>query len=128
MLTRRVFLQATTAGAASALWAPRPGLAQTAPAAIKRGGSLTAAIFADPLTFDPHFTGNLQGRTATRAIHDTLLRVNAQGRLAPGLVESWEQTDDRTFVLRLRANLKFQDGTSLDAAAVKFNIDRIRDP
>ena len=54
--------------------------------------------------------------------------MNAQGRLAPGLVESWEQPDDRTFVLRLRANLKFQDGTPLDAAAVKFNIDRIRDP
>ncbi|HEY7141314.1 MAG TPA: ABC transporter substrate-binding protein [Methylomirabilota bacterium] len=125
MLTRRGFLKATTAGAASVVLAPRSGRAQTA--GIRRGGTLTAAIFADPLTFDPHFTGNLQGRAATRAIHDTLLRVNEQGRLAPGLVESWEQTDDRTFVLRLRANLKFQDGTSLDAAAVKFNIDRIRD-
>ena len=87
MLTRRGFLQATAAGAATVPRAPRAGLAQTAPAAVKRGGTLTAAIFADPLTFDPHFTGNLQGRTATRAIHDTLLRVNAQGRLAPGLVE-----------------------------------------
>src|SRR5204862_4444457 len=105
MLTRRGFLRAATA---SALLVPRVGLAQVAPGAIKRGGTLTAAIFADPLTFDPHFTGNLQGRAATRAIHDTLFRVSAQGRLAPGLVESWEQPDDRTFVLRLRANLKFQ--------------------
>jgi len=128
MLTRRAFLKATTASAAGAVLVPRAGLAQVAPGAIKRGGTLTAAIFADPLTFDPHFTGNLQGRAATRAIHDTLFRVSAQGRLAPGLVESWEQPDDRTFVLRLRANLKFQDGTPLDAAAVKFNIDRIRDP
>ena len=128
MVTRRGFLTATTAGAASVLWRPRAGVAQTAATAVRRGGVLTAAIFADPLTFDPHFTGNVQGRTATRAIHDTLLRVNAQGRLAPGLVESWEQTDDRTFVLRLRANLKFQDGTPLDAEAVKFNVDRIRDP
>jgi peptide/nickel transport system substrate-binding protein len=128
MLTRRGFLKATASGAATVLWAPHAGVAQTAPAAVRRGGTLTAAVFADPLTFDPHFTGNVQGRTATRAIHDTLLRVNMQGRLAPGLVESWEQTDDRTFVLRLRANLRFQDGTPLDAAAVKFNIDRIRDP
>ena len=106
---------------------PRASFAQTAPAAVKRGGTLTAAIFADPLTFDPHFTGNLQGRAATRAIHDTLLRVNAQGRLGSGLVESWEQTDDKTFVLRLKDSLKFHDSTLLDAAAVKFNIDRIRD-
>jgi peptide/nickel transport system substrate-binding protein len=125
MLTRRELLKATTVGVASAFGAPRRSLAQPG---VKRGGTLTAAIFADPLTFDPHFTGNLQGRAATRAIHDTLLTVNAQGRLAPGLVESWEQTDDRTFVLRLRPGLRFQDGTPLDASAVKFNIDRIRDP
>ena len=93
-----------------------------------KGGTLTAAIFADPLSFDPHITGNIQGRSATRAIHDTLLRVDQQGRLAPGLVESWERTDDKTFVLKLREGLKFHDGTALDAAAVKFNIDRIRDP
>ena len=128
MLTRRGFLTATAAGAATVARGPRTGFAQTAPVSVKRGGTLTAAIFADPLTFDPHFTGNLQGRAATRAIHDTLLRVNAQGRLAPGLVESWEQTDDKTFVLRLRDTLKFHDGTPLDATAVKFNIDRIRDP
>jgi len=125
MLTRRRLLHAVAAGA---LLVPRPGLAQGAPAAIKKGGTLTTAIFADPLSFDPHITGNLQGRAATRAIHDTLLRVDAEGRLAPGLVESWEHPDDKTFILKLRANLKFQDGTVLDAAAVKYNIDRIRDP
>ena len=40
MLTRRGFLKATTASAASALWVPRAGLAQVAPGAIKRGGTL----------------------------------------------------------------------------------------
>jgi len=125
MLTRRRLLHAAAAGA---LLVPRLGFAQSAPAAIKKGGTLRTAIFADPLSFDPHITGNLQGRAATRAIHDTLFRVDAQGRVAPGLVESWEQPDDTTFILKLRANLKFQDGTALDAAAVKYNIDRIRDP
>ena len=128
MLTRRGLLRGAAAGAASGLLIPRGARAQSAPAAIKRGGTLTTAVFADPLSFDPHITGNLQGRAATRAIHDTLLRVDTNGRLAPGLVESWEQPDDRTFILKLRANLKFHDGTALDAAAVKYNIDRIRDP
>ena len=128
MLTRRSLLSAAALGATGGLLAPRAVLAQGAPATITRGGTLTVAIFADPLSFDPHITGNLQGRAATRAIHDTLFRVDAQGRLAPGLVESWEQPDDKTFVLKLRDNLKFHDGTTLDAAAVKYNIDRIRDP
>ena len=128
MFSRRKLLQSAALGCAAGLLVPRTGLAQNAPAAIKRGGTLRTAIFADPLSFDPHLTGNLQGRAATRAIHDTLLRVDAQGRLAPGLAESWEQPDDKTFILKLRANLKFQDGTTLDAAAVKYNIDRIHDP
>jgi peptide/nickel transport system substrate-binding protein len=94
----------------------------------RRGGTLTVAIFADPLTFDPHLTGNIQGRTACRAIHDTLLTIGADGQLAPGLVETWERPDPRSFVLKLRAGLKFHDGTPLDAEAVRYNIERIRDP
>jgi peptide/nickel transport system substrate-binding protein len=128
MLDRRRFIIAAAGAAAGVSRGVRSARAQGGLAGVRRGGTLTVAIFADPLTFDPHYTGNIQGRTATRAIHDTLLRVDAHGRLAPGLVESWEQADDRTLLLRLRANLRFHDGTPLDAAAVKFNIDRIRDP
>lgn len=128
MFDRRSLLLASAGAGAAGLVVPRRSRAQQAAATVKQGGTLTAAIFADPLTFDPHLTGNIQGRAATRAIHDSLLRVNAEGRLAPGLVESWEQPDPRSFVLKLRAGLKFHDGTPLDAAAVKFNIDRIRDP
>lgn len=122
MLTRRAFVGFAAAAAGSPLLGARAAFAG------KRGGTLTVAIFADPLTFDPHRTGNIQGRTACRAIHDTLLRVDEQGRLAPGLVESWERPDDRTFVLKLRSGLKFHDGTDVDAAAVEYNINRIRKP
>jgi peptide/nickel transport system substrate-binding protein len=128
MFTRRAFLHSTLAGAAGVLVPATASRAQTANPAAKRGGTLAAAIFADPLSFDPHITGNLQGRAACRAIHDTLLTVDANGLLAPGLVETWERPDDKTFVLKLRAGLKFHDGSALDAAAVKYNIDRIRNP
>ena len=125
MPTRRTFLRSSIAGVAGSLLGRSTSFAQ---GGATRGGTLTAAIFADPLSFDPHLTGNLQGRAACRAIHDTLLTIDAKGLLAPGLVESWERPDDKTFVLKLRAGLKFHDGTNLDAAAIKYNIDRIRDP
>ena len=128
MLSRRSFLRSSIAGAAGSLLIRPTSFAQGVAAGPVRGGTLTAAIFADPLSFDPHITGNLQGRGACRAIHDTLFTIDAKGLLAPGLVESWERPDDKTFVLKLRAGLKFHDGTALDAAAVKYNIDRIRDP
>lgn len=45
------------------------------------------------------------------------------------LAESLETIDDgTTWELRLRDGLVFSDGTALDAAAVKFNWDRIADP
>src|SRR5262245_28331406 len=119
MLTRRAFLQSTLAAAGSLLAQPA-SLAQGSGTPPARGGTITAAIFADPLSFDPHITGNLQGRAACRAIHDTLLTVDTKGLLAPGLAESWDRHDDKTFILKLRPGLKFHDGTSLDAAAVKY--------
>ncbi len=78
--------------------------------------TLAVAIFADPLSFDPHLTGNLQGRAATRAIHDTLFTVDAQGRIAPGLVETWEQPDAKSYTLHLRQGVQFHDGTPFDAS------------
>lgn len=128
MITRRKFIRTSALVASGALLVPgamRSSLA--APTVARHGGTLTAALFADPLSFDPHLTGNIQGRAATQAVHDTLFAVDAQGRLAPRLVESWEQPDNVTFVLHLRQGVTFHDGTPFNAEAVKYNIDRIGD-
>lgn len=117
MIGRRGLLLSTAAG--TALGAVRPVRAASG------GTTLTVAIFADPLSFDPHLTGNLQGRAATRAIHDTLFTVDADGRLAPGLVERWEQPDRQSYLLYLRQGVRFHDGTPFNAAAVQYNINRI---
>jgi peptide/nickel transport system substrate-binding protein len=117
MISRRLLLASAGASALA-----RPALA------AEPAGTLTVAIFADPLTFDPHLVGNLQGRAVCRAIHDTLFSLDEQGRLAPGLVESWTRPDARSFLLTLRQGIKFHDGTALDAAAVEYNIKRIFDP
>ncbi|HEY6432385.1 MAG TPA: ABC transporter substrate-binding protein [Acetobacteraceae bacterium] len=120
MIGRRGLMVSATASAALA--AVRPVRAASG------GGTLAVAIFADPLSFDPHLTGNLQGRAATRAIHDTLFTVGADGRIAPSLVERWDQPDPTTYMLHLRQGVRFQDGTPFDAAAVQYNLARIFDP
>ena len=125
MTTRREFLKTSAAAAVAGGLLP---YAARAPAAVKDGGTLTVALFADPRTLDPHLTGNLQGRATTQAIHDTLLEVDGNGHLVPGLVESWEWKDDRTVVLTTRSGVKFHDGTDFDAEAVRYNLERIRNP
>lgn len=45
------------------------------------------------------------------------------------MAEDFSTTDGgKTFTLKLRPGLQFSDGTPLDAAAVKFNWDRMREP
>ena len=57
-------------------------------------------------------------------IYDTLMRQNADGSYSPGLAKSATATDPQTIVVELKPNIKFSDGTPLDAEAVKFSIER----
>ena len=60
-------------------------------------------------------------------IYDTLLRERAGGVYEPALALSAEVLDSQTIEVELRPDLKFTDGTPLDAAAVKFSVERNRD-
>ena len=61
------------------------------------------------------------------AISDSLFTVTDDGETVPLLVESVEHNADYTqWTMHIRDGIKFQDGTPLDGAAVKFNIDSTR--
>jgi peptide/nickel transport system substrate-binding protein len=62
------------------------------------------------------------------AIHETLFRIDEQGRYRPALAESWELIDDRTWQFRLRRNVKFSNGDPFTADDVKFSVEFILDP
>jgi ABC-type transport system substrate-binding protein len=57
-------------------------------------------------------------------MYDTMLRLTPEG-LKPGLATAWSFPDASTVELTIRKGVKFQDGTPLDAAAVKFSWERI---
>jgi peptide/nickel transport system substrate-binding protein len=50
------------------------------------------------------------------------------GAVVMGEAQSITSPDSKTWTLKLRPGLRFTDGTPFDAAAVKFNWDRIADP
>lgn len=63
------------------------------------------------------------------ALYDTLINTNPKThQLEPGLATSWsfQGADRLTFRLNLRPGVKFQDGTVLDANAVKTSLDHYR--
>jgi ABC-type transport system substrate-binding protein len=45
--------------------------------------------------------------------------------IVPGLATSYEWADSKTVIFHLRPNVLFQDGEKMDAAAVKYTLDRM---
>lgn len=55
-------------------------------------------------------------------MHAKLVRVNrATDELEPALAESWTTTDNLTYTLKLRPNVKFSDGSPFSSADVLFS-------
>jgi peptide/nickel transport system substrate-binding protein len=62
-------------------------------------------------------------------MYDPLIIEGPHGDLEPGLAQSWDFAPDGSSVtLHLRQDVKFHDGTPLNAEAVKFNYERQLDP
>ncbi len=94
-----------------------------------QGGELTYALATSPDTLDPRRSGLAVSVRVFGALYDTLLVRNADGSLGPSLATEWKASDDGlSYTLKLRDDVKFQDGTPFNAEAVKFNFDSIVDP
>jgi peptide/nickel transport system substrate-binding protein len=112
-------------GAATAA-ATRAASPTVAAQAVRKGGTLQTGIIVDLEGFDPHATvGTAVKRVFTAGIYDTLIGYAPQDlSLTPGLATKWETPDPMTIVFTLRDGVQFHDGTSFDAAAAKYNIER----
>lgn len=93
------------------------------------GDDLTIAFSADPASLDPASSAN--GNTSgwyVQLAYQSLLTVDENGELAPGLADKWEYLDDdfRTFQVTLRDGAKFADGTAITADDVVATIEHFR--
>jgi ABC-type transport system substrate-binding protein len=89
-------------------------------------GQSTAATALDPS--HGSFAGYPSGYEAALCLYDRLLDFDAQMNIVPGIAESWTIAGDLLSArLKIRPGVKFHDGTDCDAAAVKFNLDRLID-
>jgi ABC-type transport system substrate-binding protein len=91
--------------------------------------TFTIAQGTDPTSLDAPLATDSPSATVVSHIMETLFEYTPDGRIVPNLVESFKfSTDRKTLTLKLRAGIKFHDGTDLNAAAVKFNLDRLVNP
>ncbi|MCB9894611.1 MAG: hypothetical protein H6839_09190 [Planctomycetes bacterium] len=80
---------------------------------------------------DPMATSSGGDAEVISLIYESLVQRSDEFPMTwkPCLAESWKVSDDlKSWVFRLRSGVKFQDGTAMDAVAVKRSLDRAREP
>ncbi len=95
----------------------------TAPAAAQ--SVLRIGLQDDPDTLDPVSNWSFVGRHVLQSLCDKIVDIDDTGKIVPMLAESWEWSPDSTVLtLKLRKDAVFHDGTKIDAAAIKYNLER----
>lgn len=87
---------------------------------------IVIASVSDVSSLDPHLLDNNHPTgSVIWSLFDSLVRRGPDGADLPRLAQSWERIDDLTWRFHLRHDVKFQDGSGLTAADVKFSFDRM---
>jgi peptide/nickel transport system substrate-binding protein len=95
---------------------------------IQKGGTLTVALAEDPDQLDPTLARTFVGRIVFANLCEKLYDVNSSLNVVPQLAAGMPKFSDggKTVTIKIRQGLKFNDGTTLDAQAVKTSLDRHR--
>jgi peptide/nickel transport system substrate-binding protein len=79
----------------------------------------------DPDILDGAKNWTFVGRLVMQALCDKLVDIDTKANIVPMLATSWTSSEDgRVITLSLREDALFHDGEKVDAAAVKFSLDR----
>ncbi len=100
----------------------------TAPTEDELGGSIEAGWLMDQIqNLDPHFVNRGEQMAIHHNIHAALVRLDAEGNIVGELAEDWELLDDTTYQFDLHEGVTFHNGDPLDAEAVQWSMNRLRD-
>jgi peptide/nickel transport system substrate-binding protein len=95
----------------------------------KRGGTLRVSYGNEIANLDFHTAPGYEMMWVAMNVGCSLTNITPDGKFVGDAAESWQMSSDGLlYTFKLRKNVLFHDGTAVDAAAVKFNIDRMRDP
>lgn len=126
-LSRRAFLATTGGVVAGAAALGVTGQAEAAKP--KGGGTLRFAMRSDSRGLDPHRNIIYLVSHPLAATTQGLLDLDRNSAPVPGIAQSWEASKDlKTYTFKLRKGVLFHNGREVDAAAVKWNFERIKDP
>jgi peptide/nickel transport system substrate-binding protein len=105
------------------------GLAALAFATVVSQGAqaqqLRVGLQDDPDVLDPTISRTFVGRVVFASMCDKLFEITPDLKIVPQLATGYEWSpDQKSLTIKLRGGVLFQDGTKMDAAAVKYTLDR----
>lgn len=110
-------IKAILAAAAAIL----PVVATMAPAHAQH---LRIGLREDPDILDPTLSRTYVGRIVYMAICDKLFDINERLEVVPQLAAGFRWEDPRTLLITIREGVRFHDGTTMDAEAVRYSLNR----
>jgi len=90
--------------------------------------SFTWASYAEPYSLDYAYAFDYADNQVLSNVCESLLRLNPDYTLSPGLAESFDHPTPTTWVYNIRSGVTFHDGTPLTADDVVASMSRHLDP
>jgi ABC-type transport system substrate-binding protein len=99
-------------------------------AAAQAPKTLVIAIGADQTGLDPQTVQNNESGFVMSTIYDSIVNYKpGSSEVGPGLAESWTiSPDGKVYTFKFRRNVKFHDGTPMNARTVAEDLDRAINP
>jgi len=87
------------------------------------------AVYSTFTTLDPYDANDTLSQAAVKSFYQGLFGFDKDLKLVNVLADSYDVTKDGlVYTIKLKKGIKFHDGTTFDATAVKANLDRVTDP
>ena len=77
-------------------------------------------------TINPLFSLNQNVQDVSKLIFEPLLKIDENYQIQPGLAKEWVKLNSTEYLIRLKENAIWQDGTKVTMQEVKENIEQIK--
>lgn len=89
--------------------------------------ALTINNASEPETLDPHLASGVQESNIIRQYLEGLTNTDLDGKTVPGMAESWETADNKTWVFKIR-DANWSNGDPVTAHDFVYSFRRLVDP